>query len=237
MISCVLVEDNPDDMETVRNALTELLEQRFLLYSIDTAVKADGLVPKPYTLYLIDIDLPGISGMEFALRIQNSQPTSAIVFCSNHDNFEHESYSLNTLYFVRKKELMNDLGKALSKYLRNYTPLPDPVNIEVKIGGRNLKIPWDTIVYIQAINTKIQIISTIAHEPIKQSRRFKDIAYTAKGHGFLKVGRSHLVNTAWIDRLTKDAILMKNGEQIPLGRCTYSSFRKDYLSFSAKEKR
>src|SRR6476620_12268266 len=81
-----------DDHRVVRRAICQLLSSDPILNVVcETAdgeqavLKAKELQPD---LVLLDISLPGISGIEAARRIRSSSPNSHIIFLSQHDSLQ-----------------------------------------------------------------------------------------------------------------------------------------------------
>lgn len=235
MIKCMIIEDNPNDMKLVRNALDSILTEKDIYHIIRASSTAIDVFPEPLTLYIVDIDLPEISGLDFARKVQSRQPTSAVAFCSANQDFVWNSMPLDSFFFIRKDNLEPDLRKAVIKYLRNYKLPPDPPLFSVIWNDRTIRIPWENILYIQAQNCQTMIYYSGEKEPLLAKRRFKEIYSEARFHDFLKLGRSHMINFSRIDCLQKDAVLLKNGASIPAGRIALAKFRKDFLELAAKE--
>ena len=81
-----------DDHEVVRRAICSLLTNDSTLDVVcqtadgeQAVVKAEELQPD---LVLLDISLPGISGIEAARRISRVSPNSHIIFLSQHDSLQ-----------------------------------------------------------------------------------------------------------------------------------------------------
>jgi DNA-binding NarL/FixJ family response regulator len=74
--------------------------------------KADELQPD---LVLLDIGLPGISGIEAASQIRKVSPTSQIIFLSQHDSLHmaNEGFKVGGHGYVTKIDAASDLLKAI----------------------------------------------------------------------------------------------------------------------------
>lgn len=76
----------PVRIKTFENALT-LLE----------AAKKE-----PFTLYLLDIMMPGINGISAAKEIRSFDETATIIFLSSSPSFAYESYSVQAMQYLLK---------------------------------------------------------------------------------------------------------------------------------------
>jgi len=82
-----------DDEAVIRFTLDTIL--RRVGYTVTTA--ADGeqalacLVQRPFDLLLLDLDLPGISGLNVAQHAQEHHPSAVVVFLTGHSDFNRLS--------------------------------------------------------------------------------------------------------------------------------------------------
>jgi DNA-binding NarL/FixJ family response regulator len=114
--ACLLVVD---DHELVRRSICKLLSNDKTLDVIcqttngeDAVRKAQELKPD---LILMDITLPGISGIEATRRIRRVSPESQIIFLSQHDSLHMVRDALQTggHGYVTKDDAALDLIKAI----------------------------------------------------------------------------------------------------------------------------
>jgi DNA-binding NarL/FixJ family response regulator len=108
-----------DDHEVVRRAICSLLSNDPTLDVVSQTadgeqaiVKAGELRPD---LILLDISLPGISGIEAARRIPDVSPNSQIIFLSQHDSLQMVQNALNVggHGYVAKTDAGTELLKAI----------------------------------------------------------------------------------------------------------------------------
>lgn len=115
VIHVLVVEDHP----VVRRAVCALLSGDPILNIVcETAdggqavQKAEELQPE---LILLDIGLPGISGIEAARRIRRVSPKSRLIFLSQHDSVQMVKDALNVggHGYVAKIDAGQELLKAI----------------------------------------------------------------------------------------------------------------------------
>lgn len=89
MISVSIVEDNPD----FRNVITNFLKSRdeFVVKGVysrgETALK--GLVKDSPDIAIVDIKMPGISGIQLIKKVKNSLPQTQYLICTAHHDDEN----------------------------------------------------------------------------------------------------------------------------------------------------
>jgi DNA-binding NarL/FixJ family response regulator len=107
-----------DDHRAVRRAICHLLAGDPSLDVIcqtangeEAIRKAEELQPD---LILLDISLPGISGVEAARQIRKVSPDSHIIFVSQHDSLEMVNEALRNGHgYVTKSDAAQELLKAV----------------------------------------------------------------------------------------------------------------------------
>ena len=104
----------------VRRAVCALLSGDPILNVVCEAVDGEQAVEKAEELQpdlvLMDISLPGISGIEAARRIRRVSPKSSIIFLSQHDSLQMVKDALNVggHGYVAKIDAGQELLKAIS---------------------------------------------------------------------------------------------------------------------------
>ncbi len=130
-VNILLVEDDPGDQKLIKNSM---LEQRMTnkLYIVSTGEEAleylkkskEGNSETPWPeLILLDLNMPGMGGMEFLRRIKSSEDFNVIpvVILTTSDSEQDiiESYKLQAAGYVRKPVLLDEfcnIAKDISEY-------------------------------------------------------------------------------------------------------------------------
>jgi DNA-binding NarL/FixJ family response regulator len=116
VVHVLVVEDHP----VVRRAVCALLSGDPILNVVCEAADGEQAVQKAEELQpdlvLMDISLPGISGIEAARRIRRVSPKSSIIFLSQHDSLQMVKDALNVggHGYVAKIDAGQELLKAIS---------------------------------------------------------------------------------------------------------------------------
>ena len=116
VVHVLVVEDHP----VVRRAVCALLSSDPILNVVCEAADGEQAVQKAEELQpdlvLMDISLPGISGIEAARRIRRVSTKSSIIFLSQHDSLQMVKDALNVVGhgYVAKIDAGQELLKAIS---------------------------------------------------------------------------------------------------------------------------
>jgi DNA-binding NarL/FixJ family response regulator len=108
-----------DDHEVARRSIRSVLSREANLDVIGETADGEEAVKKAEelhpTIILLDITLPGISGIQAARRIRVVSPNSRIIFVSQHDSIQtaRDALSVGAHGYVVKSDAGRDLLKAI----------------------------------------------------------------------------------------------------------------------------
>jgi DNA-binding NarL/FixJ family response regulator len=116
-----------DDHEIARKGVRSVLATDEHLAIVSEAVDGEGAVKKSEELHpdviLLDISLPGISGIQAAREIRVTSPESKIIFLSQHDSIQiaKDALSVGAQGYVVKSDAGRDLLRAIRTVLEGHT--------------------------------------------------------------------------------------------------------------------
>lgn len=65
------------------------------------------------TEIFLDIDMPEVTGMELAAKLEEQNPQAIVIFISNHEEAVFEAIHYKPFRFIRKAYLQAELSEAL----------------------------------------------------------------------------------------------------------------------------
>ena len=155
-----------DDEEPARNRLRELLEdcRAELPHTIagEAANGVEGLkavAAAGADVVLVDIQMPEMSGIEFARHLQVLERPPAVIFVTAHDRYAVEAFEVNAVDYltkpVRAARLLAALKKAASgaRLARGVLESIDPAPrryFSVAERGRVTLVPVSEVIYLRA---------------------------------------------------------------------------------------
>ncbi len=155
-----------DDEPPARARLRELLED-CQVDAPNTVVGEAGnglegldvLGSNPADVALVDIHMPGMSGIEFARHMQGLEAPPAVVFVTAHDQYAVEAFELNAVDYLLKPVRASRIAAALKKaaagprvtreVLDRVDPRPRRF-LSVNERGRLTLVPLADVLYLKA---------------------------------------------------------------------------------------
>ena len=108
-----------DDHVTVRHGLRLLIDSQADMKVVAEASDGEAAIRQALELkpdvIVLDISMPGMTGLEVASLLRKGQSTAAVVFLTVHDEeeFVHAAQAVGGIGYVIKPRIASDLMKAV----------------------------------------------------------------------------------------------------------------------------
>ncbi len=176
---------------------------------------------KDYTILLLDIEMGGMDGVALARKIRAADPAVQIVFITGYSDYIAEGYEVEALHYllkpVREEKLSEVLSRALQKYRENERM------IALELSGSMELVPLREIRYLEVFRNYTTVHAGHEYTVKKTLGEFEKELSDAR---FYRVSRSLLVNLLQIRRVSREEIVLKSGESIPLPRGKYEELNR-----------
>lgn len=126
----LVVEDEARLCELWRRALTEMGLYAVAVRSGEAALAAAR--QEAFGLVLLDLNLPGIDGMEVFRELRRISPMTGVIVVTGFGTLEaaREAVHLDAVEFLAKPVSLGDLEKAIDRHRRRTTAGPGSVSAE-----------------------------------------------------------------------------------------------------------
>lgn len=118
-MKCLIADDEPLILRDIhRTAIAVLGEDTQFLLAEDSdeavaAIERESRDKDPVQIAFLDIEMPRISGLEIAKRIQKISPNTNIIFCTGYDKYALEALELYVSGFIMKPVNKSKMTKAV----------------------------------------------------------------------------------------------------------------------------
>ena len=233
MLKIAVCDDDNGELSHVTALLQQYQARNRLAVRIDAFLSAmelmDALRTTNYQLLLLDILMPGFTGIQAAREIRTLDSETKIVLLTSSPEFAVESYRVDAFYYLLKPIREDDLFPVLDRLLQQFRRAEDTLLLTLPSGV--LRLPYSRIEVLE-VNSKHllfylndgsirEIPGTLTqYEPQLLERR-----------EFVKVHRSYLVNMDDIQHLKGTELITYSGVRFPISRLLSNQVRKDYMDF------
>ncbi len=178
----------------------------------------------------LDIDMPGMSGLELAAKMEELAVRPLLVFVTGHDELVYDSLKFHPFGFVRKayfademEKLLTDCGEELGSRERHFC---------FQAGAERVRLPLPEILYFESDGNYIKLFVR-AGEPY----RFRDTLYSLEaalsGDGFIRIHKGFLVNQRAVRVLRGSEAELEDGTCLPIGKSYAQETRSRLMRYMA----
>ncbi len=186
-----------------------------------------------YDVLLLDVLMPGMSGMQVAREIRQRNNLIQIVFLTSSPEYAVESYSVRAHYYLLKPASEENLFPILNKLLDDFKKPEEALCI--KTQSSVFSLPYGKIEYIEVSSKRLYFYLTdrSMREVTGRLADFEQVLL--KRPSFIKVHRSYLVNLQWVQEIRQGELVTASGWRVPVSRAAYSQVRTTYTQFLFSE--
>ncbi len=220
-VKCLLVDDEPLALRVVESHIEKMSDLEVVAKCRNAMEAFEVLKDKKVDLMFLDIQMPGITGLDFLKNLRNRP---AVVFTTAYRNYAVEAFDLDVLDYLLKPISFERFFQCIQKYYQYagtdnavYQPKEEhnPGHIYVKQGKKATKIPLDEINFIESLKDYIRIHTDEETFMIKMT--MCNMEKQLPDSDFLRTHKSFMVSVSKISALTPTRVFI--GEQeIPIGR-------------------
>ncbi|HEY2939487.1 MAG TPA: LytTR family DNA-binding domain-containing protein [Gaiellaceae bacterium] len=194
MIRALLVDDEAPARSELRYLLAAHPEVEVVgeAASAAEALKLASVVP--YDVVFLDVEMPGLSGLEAARLVRGRAGRPQLVFVTAHEQYAIDAFVVEALDYLLKPVEPERLAQVVRRLSAARRPAAAPVEkIPVVSGGQTALLDWDDVHYAQADGDYSRIHTYDRSYLCTQSLRQLEGALPGR---FARIHRSYLVNLA-----------------------------------------
>lgn len=234
-----ICDDDKDELIYISSILDKYIEERAVSLSYDIFHSATELLNSTksgvYDLYLLDVIMPGVNGMETAKEIRSFDQDTNIVFLTSSAEFAVESYEYKAQDYLLKPAKSEKLYQLLDTLVVKSKDSQDILKVKTKTGIA--RIPFGKLVFLDVIGRCLYFHLTdgSVREAIAPLAEFENVLLARPE--FIRTHRSYIVNLLQVTQLTANEATTVTGQVVPVSRKNYSKVRAAYVEqlFDKKE--
>lgn len=202
----LLVDDEPLARERLKRLLQEHGDFEVVAEAGDGEAAMSWLRQYRCDLVLLDIQMPGKTGLQVAEEIQQLEHVPLVVFCTAYDEHALQAFRVKAIDYLMKPIAKDDLSRALQRaveWLDQHADETETISgtrthISARTHNGMQLIPLADIVYFLADQKYVSVHHTGGETLIDESLKHLEDEFSDH---FLRVHRSALVSLARIERL------------------------------------
>ncbi|KAA9325321.1 response regulator transcription factor [Hymenobacter busanensis] len=237
VLTCVIVDDEP----LATAVLTRYCGQLPFLNLVGTFHEALSalafLQTTPVDLVLLDIEMPGLTGMQLA-QILPAGHRPRIILTTAYDQYALQGYELGVADYLLKPIAFQRFVQAVTRVHQSLaaSPLPPPAPVSadsapqpaapdamfVKNEHRLQRVAFDDILYVEGMKEYLMIY-TVDGGKILTLQSFRRVEEVLPPHRFARIHKSFLVALGRIEHVERSRVQVA-GRPLPVGDAYRDAF-------------
>lgn len=170
---------------------------------------------KFYDIILLDIEMPGINGMELAKHVRKQLPNAVVMFITSHLEYAVDSFELSIFRYIPKALIKERLPLALGDAI-NLQLMLENRNYVIQLPKRFEKIPLKNIIYIY--KEQKNSVFVMEHEVVKVRKTLETIYEELGSEDFVFIERGYIVNIMHIMKIQENHVFLRDGKDLPISK-------------------
>lgn len=227
-----LCDDNAHERAYIKSLVLDWSTKSGAGVSIREYPSAEALLFSYYDfppdILLLDIEMPGMNGVELAKSLRARAEAVQIIFVTGYPDFIAEGYDVSALHYLLKPVSRDKLYKVLDRAYKAVCEGKLPETVIFRAGTETLRFNISEIEYVAALGHST-VLSAGGRTfdlsvPISEAER-------TLGGGFIRCHRSYIVNLKYVSAVSGDNLTMDSGTKIPVARAARKAVAEAFIHY------
>ena len=235
VLKIAICDDEKEFRDAAERMLKLYMEDKGVSYQVDTFGVPSDLVDATekgtiYDIYLLDIYMPGITGMSIATELRSRSVKSPVIFLTSSTDHALEAFGVDATHYLLKPYTKDNFYMGMEKAMQSIASHKDD-SIVLKVDNEYRSISISKILYCEAedkyqrlylANGERLLVRITGTELYKQLSEFD---------WFYRCGRAHIVNLNHISKVSQNGAVLKDGVQLSLPRTVLAGLKKAFFDY------
>ncbi len=209
-----------DDMTQDAKQLEEIVRQRYVSVAIKIDIFNDGRELLDYMrrehgyfdIVLLDIDMPGINGLELGKHIKKIYPNVILIFATGYPQYMLDAFDLEAFHYILKpfdaSKILSIIERARQKYL-----MKNKYHC-IKIKNQMLRLNIKEIFYIEYCQK--HVIYYTKNKNYETVDTLGRVYNSLKDYGFYQIHQGYIVNFEKVDHFEGYSVVLTDGRKVAI---------------------
>lgn len=226
-----ICDDSTQDTETMQNVLYRVGVEFFVEYEIYNRPKEllkDVREGKNFDLYVFDVEMPDLNGIELAEQIRETDAKALFVFLTSHAKYMGEVFEVMTFNYIIKPITDARLRSVIRKAI-SYLSLS---NQSFSFLSQRVKhcVKYEDILYFEKQGRQA-VVYTVRQKYIT-NMTLGEIWEQLDERAFATIHGSYVVNLKHISMVASGKLTLEDGTELPVTRSYRREFAEKHFAFA-----
>ena len=220
-----ICDDDELCREQILTIVNDYVDQRNRDISVSVYARATALIDAAerfggYDIYILDIIMPGLNGIQLGVQLRRFDPDGKILYLTSSLDFAYESYQAKAFDYILKPVDRERLFAALDDAIATIANRKEK-SLIVKTRENRVKLTMDSILYVELADRRV-VYHTIGGESIEsisiRTTFAECIQELLADDRFVLCGSGLAVNLYHIAKADTETLFLKNGRKLYIGK-------------------
>ena len=227
MLNCIIIDDEPLAIDLIEDYINNIPFLN-LIDKFQNPIEAiNSINPEKVDLIFLDIEMPGISGIDF---MESLEFNPMVIFISAYQQYAIEGFNLNVIDYLLKPVEFSRFLKASNKAknqqeIKNSEASKNKSFLFVNSEYSIVKVFLSDIVYIEGLKDYVKIHTANSSKALITKISLKKIEESLNSNQFIRIHKSYIVSLDKIQHIRNNKIHMTKA-QLPLSL----TYKDDFLN-------
>ena len=235
MIKIAICDDEKIFRDEAERMLIQYMEDAGVPFKADIFGISSELVDEIekgniYDVYLLDIYMPGITGMSIATELRNHGVKSPVIFLTTSTDHALEAFGVDATHYLLKPYTKDQFYVGMDKATGSIASHKND-SIILKVDNEYRSIAVSKIYYCEAEDKYQRFYLENGEKLLVRISGTELYGQLSEFDSFYRCGRAHIINLNHISKVTQKGAMFKNGIQLSLPRAVLSGLRTAFFDY------
>jgi DNA-binding LytR/AlgR family response regulator len=236
----IICDDCREELNEIKKFCYSVISENDRVFGFDDSGQLKEYIAqdsKKVDLFILDIEMPEISGIELKNYISDNYRESLVVFLTSHEEMMQQAFGRNVVAFLNKDNYRERLKEEIQKISQKLEE-----ERYIRVDANNKEISVDSIITITALNYYCKITyykdnNINEQEDFLMRKSLSALERELDSKKFMRFSRSLIVGLKYIEEISGNEILLSNGERLVIPKGKIKKIRNIYHEYRLRDKR
>ena len=223
-----ICDDSKEEIDTITRCINRLKEYSF---TADIFMNPKELLStrkeKSYDIYILDIEMPEMNGLQLAKEIRQEDSNALFVFLTSHAEYMRHVFEVITFDFIDKPITEQRLERLIKKAVEHLKKTSKHFVFSYRKNNQSLS--FSQILYIEKCGRKA-IIHT-KEQNYQTNMTLSEIWEQLNQDAFVNIHTSYIINLRHLLSTENEEAKLSNGERLHITRGYRKNLTQKHLEF------
>jgi two-component system response regulator LytT len=239
MLTVFLCDDNQEILNQYAQLIDKIAEKNNLEVTISSFSTGEQLLfhlyesPNLADIIYLDILMGQLNGMDTAKKLRELRCKSEIIFLTTSEDYVYDAFDISPVQYLLKTATTVEKFEQVFLRAADLVQKKETDMFTFESGNVQKVIAIKDIAFFEVWKRVVTV-----HYNKNESAEFYSSLEQLEGQlidkGFVRTHRSYIVNLTYISKFQKNSIVLKTGENIPIGVTYMKQVRQAFSDFISR---